>query len=205
MTGHRARGVLLSGDRHDPGTRDQSEGGLVPDDAVGAGRADDRPVGLRADRHLGQRRGDTRAGTRRRATRIAIEDMGVGGQPADRTPPARRVGAAEVGPLRQVRLADDHRAGRPEPLDQPCVVRRTAAQQRPGSRGGRQRSSCRHIDVVLEQDRDTFQRAARPLEMTAQVTAGCLQERQWVHGEDGVQLVVDLTDAGEVGQGQRGR
>ena len=137
VAGHRAGRVLLGRDRHHPGARDQPEGGLVPHDAVGAGRAHDRAVGLGADRHLGERRGDTGARARRRAARVAVEHVGVGGQPADRAPPARRVRAAEVGPLRQVRLAEDHGAGGPEPLDQTGVVGRAAAQQRPRPGGGR--------------------------------------------------------------------
>ena len=139
VTSHRARRVLLRRDRHHPRSRHQPEGGLDPHDTVGACRAHDRSVRLGADRHLGERRGDTRARARRRAARVAIEHVGVGGQPADCAPPARGVGAAEVGPLRQVRLAEDHGAGRPEPLDQTGVVSRATAQQRPGpSRGWEQ-------------------------------------------------------------------
>ena len=50
VTGHRAGGVLLGGDRDDAGPADEPERRLDADDAVGAGRADDRAVGLGTDR-----------------------------------------------------------------------------------------------------------------------------------------------------------
>ena len=58
-------GVLLGRDRHDAGPADQAERRLDADHAVRAGRADDRAVGLGADRHRGQVGGDRR---RRAAT-----------------------------------------------------------------------------------------------------------------------------------------
>ena len=58
---HRPGRVLLRRDGDDAGAADQPERRLDPDDAVGAGRAHDRPVGLRADRDAGQvRRGRLR-------------------------------------------------------------------------------------------------------------------------------------------------
>ena len=60
---HGPRRVLAVRDRDDPVLRDQADRGLEPDDAVVAGRADDRTVGLRADRDCTQVRGrcDARA------------------------------------------------------------------------------------------------------------------------------------------------
>jgi hypothetical protein len=113
VPGHRAGGVLLGGDRHDAGAADQAEGRLQPDDPVLPGRADDRPVGLGADRDLGQRRGHAGPGTGGGAAGVAVEDVRVAALTAPRAPPASGVGGAEVRPLTQVGLGEEDRAGRP--------------------------------------------------------------------------------------------
>ena len=63
---HRPGGVLAVRDRDDPVLREQPERRLEPDDEVVAGGADDRPVGLGADRRGAQVRGrrDGRPGAR---------------------------------------------------------------------------------------------------------------------------------------------
>ena len=111
VAGHRPGRVLLRRDRDDAAAADQAEGGLDADDVVGAGRADDRAVGLGADGDRGQVRGggDRRAAAG--AARVAVEDVRVVGLPAPRGPSARRRGGPEVGPLGEVRLAQDDRAG----------------------------------------------------------------------------------------------
>src|SRR5439155_6052808 len=82
-----------------------------PNVGVGAGRADDRAVRLRADgcgREISTS-GDAGAGAR--ATRVAIEDVRHVRLATDAAPAARVWAGPEVGPLGQVGLADDDRAG----------------------------------------------------------------------------------------------
>ena len=72
----------------------------------------------------------------------------------------RRDQAAEVGPFRQVRLAEHDGPGRPQAGHDRRVARHPAADQRERARGRLHRVVGR--DVVLEQDRDAVQRTAAP-------------------------------------------
>ena len=72
--------------------------------------------------------------------------------------PEEELGAADVGPLREVRLPQDHRAGFAEALDQECVAGRVASGQR--QRTGGRLHPVAGGDVVLEEDRDPVERTA---------------------------------------------
>ena len=154
--GHRARGVLGRRDRHDPAPADQAQRGLDADHAARAGRAHDRPVGLGADRQRGQpgRHGHAGPGTRPR--RVAVQGVRVRGLAAQRAPAAGGPVGAEVGPLGQVRLAEDHRARLTQPGDQEGVTPVAGVAQRGRAGGGGQAAD---VDVVLDQDGDAVQGA----------------------------------------------
>ena len=141
-----------------------------------------------------QRGGDRRAGPGRRAAGAAVERVGVLHQPADARPAADRVGRADVGPFRQVGLAQDHRAGVLQPrapparrgavtlsfsASEPAVVAVPSARldivlhqhrhavQRPAQRGRRARSAsiARGLGQGVRVERDhAAQRRARPVD-----------------------------------------
>ena len=158
VAGHRARGVLRRRDRHDAGPADQAERGLDADDAAGAGRA------RRSSRRSRCR---PRAGPARPRPPTAEPELEPDGlRPsavrvdrlaAERAPAAAGVGGPEVGPLRQVGLAQDHRAGRAQPPTRNASPRRP--EQRGRARGG---GLPGDRDVVLDQDRDAVQRPEAP-------------------------------------------
>ena len=154
VAGHRAGRVLVGADRDDTGAAPQPECRLDPDDAVGAGRADDRAVRLGADgrdREIGSR---DDAGAGARAAWVAIEDVGHVRLAPDAAPAARRRAGTEIGPLGQVGLADDDRAGGLQPRRDERVAGRA-----PGECPG---AGCRRhpggVDVVLDDDRNPEQR-----------------------------------------------
>ena len=155
---HRPRRVLGVRDRDDAGAAHEADGGLDPDDPVDRGGADDRAVGLGPDGDGAQVRRDRDAGARARAAGAAVERVWVPALAAAGAPPAARTRRAEVRPLGQVRLAEDHRAGLAEPPDHERVAGgpRVAERERPRRRlhavGG--------VDVVLDQHRDPMERSA---------------------------------------------
>ena len=155
---HRAGGVLAVADRHDPAAADQSQRGLDADDAVHGGGADDRAVGLAADRHRDQSGRHRGRGAGAGAAGIAIEHIRIAGLPAAPAPAAAGVVRAEVGPFAEVGLAQDQRASLAQPLDQAGIARRRRIGQRQRAGGGEH--TVAGVDVVLEQDRNTVQRAA---------------------------------------------
>ena len=110
VAGDRAGRVLLGGDRDDARPADEPERRLDPDDAVGAGRADDRAVRLAADRDRREVCGRDDARARARAARVPIEDLRHVRLATDPAPAAGRRPGPEVCPLGQVGLADDDRA-----------------------------------------------------------------------------------------------
>ena len=134
---HRAGGVLHRRYRHDAGAADQAAGGLEADDAAGAGRA------RRSSRRSRCR---PRAAPGPAATAAAEPELdpdglrsrayGLAVWPAERGPAAGGVGRAEVRPLRQVGLAEDHRAGRAQPGDRNASAG-SAVEQRGRARRGR--------------------------------------------------------------------
>ncbi len=195
---HRARGVLRQCDWHDPVPADQPEGGLEPDDAAGTGRADDAAVGLGAnrDRHQAGRDRDARAGAG--AGGVAVQCVRVGRLPAQRAPAAGGVGGAEVGPLRQVRLADDHRSRPAQPADAEGVTGFGAGQC--GRAGGRRQAAGR--DVVLDQHRDAGQWPGDGSAGARGVTGLRLCQRVRADGDHRVQQRVEPIDPGQAELGQ---
>ena len=157
--GHRPGGVLARRNRNHSGTRHQADRRLHADQTADRRRTDDRTVGFGADgegREAGCRRG---AGACGRTTRVAVENVGVAGLAAAAAPAARRAGGAEVGPLREIGLAEDDRAVRTQPLDQESVASRPVSGQR--QRPGAGRHPIGGVDVVLQEDRNPMQGSAR--------------------------------------------
>ena len=157
----RAHGVLRVRDRHDAGATRQANRRLDAGDTALPRRAHDRAVGLRRERGGRERGRDGGSGTGARAARIAIEYVRIAALAADAAPAARALEAAEVRPLAQVRLADDHRACVAQPLRDRRILERRRADQRQRARS--RLLSIAGVDVVLQQDRDAVQRAARPV------------------------------------------
>ena len=188
--GHRARGVLGRGDRHDPGAADQAQSRLDADDPARARRADDAAVGLRADRERCQARRDRHPGTRTRSGRVAAGPVRVDGLPAERAPPTGGVGGAEVRPLGQAGLAEDHRACLAQPGDQEGLVLVGLGEGRRTGRGGQ---PC-HGDVVLDQDRDARQRPGHRAARTGLVAGPRLGGGLRADADDRVQRRVEPFD-----------
>ena len=187
VAGHRAGRVLVGADRDDACAAPQPECRLDPDDAVGAGRADDRAVRLRADgrdREIGSR---DDAGAGARAARVAIEDVGHVRLATDAAPAARRRAGPEVGPLGQVGLADDDRAGGLQLLHDERVVGRA-----PGECPG---AGCRRhaggVDVVLDDDRNPEQRTVVAV-ASRLVGRSCVGEGRRADRDHRVELRVEL-------------
>jgi hypothetical protein len=106
--------------------------------------------------------------------------------------------AAEVRPLAEVRLSEDHRAGGAQPLNDDRIARHAAAvdRQRPGSGlhvvvGG---------DVVFEQNRDAVQRATHVPRAPLVVELRRDRHRLGIGFDDGVQQRVQVSDALEIAE-----
>ena len=85
------------------------------------------------------------AGAGARSAGIAIEHVGVLRLPAARAPAGRRPRRAEVGPLAQVGLAEDDRAGLAQPRDDEGILPAACASPSPATRRsspGRRRRCC---------------------------------------------------------------
>ena len=193
VAGDRARRVLVGADRDDACAAPQPERRLDPDVAVRAGRADDRAVRLGTDGRDREIGGSGDAGARARAARVAIEDVGHVRLAADAAPAARRRAGPEVGPLGQVRLGDDDRAGGLQLLRDERVAGR-AAGERPGA--GRRRHAG-GVDVVLHDDRNPEQWTLVAVP-PRRVGRSCVGERRRTDGDHRVQRRVELADPPEI-------
>ncbi len=173
-----------------------------------AGQTIDPSVSV-ADRDRAQvRRGrDRRPGAR--ATGIPRQVVRVAGETAPCAPAVEkeaglgdRLGdeAAEVGPFRQVGLAEHHGPGRPQAGHDRGVARHPAADERERARRRLHRVVGR--DVVLEQDRDPVQRTAAPAGPSLGITPGGDRQGVGVGLDDRVQKGVQASDAVEVCLGQ---
>ena len=160
-----------------------------------------------ANAHRFGGRRDRRA--RARAARVPGEAVGVPRRPAASAPAVeveprildrRRDEAAEVGPLGQVGLAQDHGACIAQPGDQPRVARDPAADQ--GERAGRRLHAVAGRDVVLDQDGDPVEGTARAAGPPLGVTPGGDRRGVGVGLDDGVEDRVQALDPPEVGRGQ---
>ena len=118
----RPRGILAAADGHDPVGGNEADGRLEADAPVERARAGDRAVGLGADRERRQAAGDRGTGSRRRPACAAIERPRVAREPSDGRPATRRAGRADVGPLGQVRGAEDDEPGLAQARDERCVA-----------------------------------------------------------------------------------
>ncbi len=205
-SGHGSRGVLAVRNGNNPAAAHETNRRLDADQSVGAGWTDDGPVGLGADANRRKIGGNRRPGTRARSARVAIEVVGVLHKSPAAAPPARRMRRPEVRPLAQVRLAENHDAGRAEALHHERVARRLRALERERSRG------CHHpvggVDVVLDQDGNAVQRPARTLGSPFRVERIRDGQRVRVHFDDSMQsrtAPVDLVDAPEIQLGDLAR
>ncbi|MNY05083.1 hypothetical protein D3C86_1377900 [compost metagenome] len=147
--GDGAGGVLRMADRDDVGAADQTHGRLEPDHAVDCGGTGDRPVRLGAYGDGRQADGHGRRAARRRPARRPFGGVGVAGLTSDRAPAADGVRRADIGPLRQIGLAEDDRSGVAQPRHEGRITTR-----RIGGQGQRTRRR-RHVaglDIVFQQD-----------------------------------------------------
>ena len=136
-----------------------------------------------------------RAGAR--AGGSAVERVRIAALPAAPAPAARRMRRAEVRPLAEIRLAEDHRAGLAQPLDEKASRGGTRAGQRERARG--RLHPVGGPDVVLDQDRDAVQRAAHPSVLALGVQSLGDRERVRVQLDHRAQLLVHLGDARAIG------
>ena len=137
----------------------KADGRLDAHNGVGLRRRHDRAAGLGSDRCSREVRRDRDRRSGARAGRTAIERVRIPGLPAARAPAARGVRRAEVRPLAQVGLAEDDGAGVAQARHDERILWRSGADQR--ERSGRRHHAVCGGDVVLDDDRDAVQRAAR--------------------------------------------
>ena len=132
--------------------RHAAVGRLEPDDAAERRRLADRPAGVGAERERHLRRADGGRRAAARSARRARQRPGIAHRP-ERRVLVRRAHRELVA----VGLADDHRAGGLEPLDDGGVVGRHVGVEDLRRRGG---PHAAHAEVVL--DRDRARRPAGP-------------------------------------------
>ena len=149
--------------------------GRRPTIALLGGRADDRAGGLGADRDRRQAGRGGGAGAGARAARAEVEVVRVQDLAAERAVAVGHAVGHEVRELGQVRLADDHRAGRAQLGHDGRVAVGNRVLERDVARRGRQAGD---VEVVLDQDGDAVHRArgacrsrARGRAATASVSA----------------------------------
>src|SRR4051794_14739706 len=209
---HRPCGVLAVRDRDDPVLRHEPDRRLQPDVGTGARGADDRPIGLRADRSRAQVGGRPDPGSRARAARVSPEVVRIPGEAAPGAPAVDvdagvadrlRVDPTKVGPFRQVRLSEDDGAGRPEPRHDRRVAGHATAGQREGSRRRLHRVVRR--DVVLDHDRDAVERPADASVPAFPVASGGDREGRRVRLDDGMKDGIEAADPLEIRRGQSDR
>ena len=175
---HRARRVVVEGDRRDPPAADPSQRRADPHQHVGVRRADDRAAGVGPDvggpeARRGPDPGAGSPGTERRPaieggrTRIAPRVVGVVGEAGQRVVVAGHgVGRARhpVCEFGEARLGNDDRAGLAKVGGQRGLVGRDESVEGERAGGG---GEVGRVDVVLERDGDAVKRSphvpARPL------------------------------------------
>src|SRR5439155_6241382 len=153
----RTDGVLRVRDRHHTGAAGEADRRLDRRYAVGVAGADDAAVGLAAERNRREvrRRRCARAGAR--AARVAVDAVRVVRLPAAAGPAADRLERAEVRPLGEVGLAENHRAAGPEVRGHGGVLLGWFSHQR--ERAGAGLHIVAGVDVVLDQHGDAVERA----------------------------------------------
>ena len=191
-----------------PDAAGQPEGGLDPDQAVVRGGADDRPVGLGPERR-------PRPGWRRRPRPspelephgLRSSTYGLRHCPARPAPAAGGLGGAEVGPLGQVGLAEDDRAGPAQPRGPRTRPRGTAAPSRASDpavvsiRSPVSKLSLTRIGMPCRGPRTLPWRRSASSSPAMSRASGLtsITELSWIPRQ------VDLADAAQVGLGEPAR
>jgi len=190
--------VLAVRDRQDALPADQAHGGLQADHPIDRRRAQDAAVGLGAHADGRQVGGYRHRAARAGAAGIAVQCIGVAGLSAASAPARGRMRRTEIGPLAQVGLAEDHRAGLAQAPHQERVPAGPEILQRQRARGS---GHGYGVDVVLQQYRDAVQRAAHRIGAAFHVAQRRFLQRVRVEFDDGVELgpgLVDRSDAVQV-------
>ena len=218
---HRAeqRGGVGDGARHRAGVSWLWAIGMMPAPAEEADRrldADERSWPARATRSTRSVSVPTAAAARFAATATAEPELEPDGLrssaygflrlAAARAPAARGVRRPEVGPLAQVRLAEDDGAGVSQPRDDERVFGRRDAHER--ERSGRRHHAVGGGDVVLDHDRNAVQRAARAARLSFGVELVGDRQRVGIDLEDAAErraLPVEGVDARQIFLGERSR
>ena len=200
---HRTWRVLAVRNGHDVGARDEADRGLQSDQTHHRRGAVAGAMGLGADAHRRQGGGDRGAGSRRGAAGGAVQGIGVLDQAADARPAADRSAGADVGPFRQVGLAQDHSAGVLQPPHQWSVPQGDIALQGQGARGGGH--AVIGLDIVLDQHRYPVQRTAQMARQAFGVQAARGLQRVRIEHDNAVQgrtRTVYRLDPGQIGAHQ---
>ena len=183
-----------------PDAADEPERRLEPDDARRPRRADDRAVGLGADRDLGQRGGDARARTAGRTARVAVEHVGVVGLAAD----ARSSPTSSRLPRK---LAHSERFALPRITAPADRSRRTSLASRPGGRRAAPASRPvlprSAVSMLSLSSTGTPSSCCAGRAPPVRVAGAGLGQRRGVELQDRVHVVVDVGDPAQVGGGQR--
>ena len=101
----------------------------------------------------------------------------------------------KLAQLGQVGLAEDDRAGRAQPGDDRRVAGPAPVLEREGTGGGRQPG---HVDVVLDQDRDALDRAARTVLAAVRSLASAWSSASRREATDRPEGGVEAGDVGQV-------
>ena len=201
---HGPGAVLAMRNRDDAAAADQAHRRLDSRQAVRRRRTHDRTVGFRPNAGGSQVRGNAGARARTRSARIAVERIGIFRQASASAPSAGRVAGTNIRPLAEIRLAQDHRTCRAQPLRHERILRRLRADQR--QRSGRGHHAIRRIDVVFDQHRDAMQRATRAFGLALLIERVGNGERIRIQFDDRVHrraALVDLVDARKIFLDQR--
>ena len=116
--------------------------------------------------------------------------MRIAALATDAAPAARALVAAEVGPLAQVRFADDDSARIAQPLRDCRILQRRVARQRQRARRGL--LAIAGVDVVFQQNRNAVQRTALPLTPTLIVELPRDVSRVGIELDDRVQVELPI-------------
>src|SRR6266849_5339633 len=186
---HGADVVERPGQRRDTKETDAAVGGFQPDDAAKSGGDADRTAGIRTERTGAQPRGYGYTRAAAGAARIALHVPGV-------IDPAEIRTGCDGGELVHVELAQQHGAGRVQPLDHRRVISRDLVFEHLGAARG---FAARGGDDVFVSERNAVERTA--IGATADLVFGYLRLAQRPlggHGDIAIKLGIERLDAVEV-------
>ena len=106
-TRHGAGRILAMRDGNDAGPFNQPHGRLQAHEAIQAGRADDGTISFGADTERCEASGNSDACATRRATRVAVQCVGIAGLATHTAPATNAMRAAKIRPFAQVGFAKD--------------------------------------------------------------------------------------------------